>query len=506
MGVKNLTALLARFAPSCISMPRAVDLSGWTVAVDTNIFVQRFFRTPTPLGAKNPNSATVGCSGKRHLRGIYNLATYAQNINVVPVFVFDGLDRVEEKANELEVRRKERERICGEYGSERKRAVRIGVMERIALHLLDDPIDTAAWMPDWQQTEAPEYPVPFRDGWSIEQVPLNDTRICTDDSADPKQVNDNRDAALFMQAASTSVSDAISWLETRLERAAREDQPSASATVAAQGSTCAANKSSKRSTIKDRLDEMELQTCRSLLFRLGVSQDPDDAPPFGDTSYALSTLRQSSSQRLATLACRTEPLTPEHMHDCWQLLRAMGFATHVAESAESECVCVRLTRAGVADAVCSEDLDVMAFGGRRLLRGFFGQGLNSMMLIDHERALSELGLTHEQFVDMCILCGTDFCSTVEKVGPITALKLIRQYGSIEAILATGVFQEREGFCYEIARAVFHSGLGPDIPFGSRDQVRPRSCKDTAVIDGLLPLEERSCHGGSDPFSSGLSVL
>ncbi|KAJ2857642.1 hypothetical protein GGI22_003466, partial [Coemansia erecta] len=334
-------------------MPRAADLSGWTVAVDTNIFVQRFFRTPLLLSAKIPNSsASAGSNGRRHLRGMYNLAEYARSIDVVPVFVFDGLGRVDEKANELEARRRERARIRSEYYSERERASRIRVLERIAMSLLDDTIDTvAAWTPSWQTLEAPEYPASFQDDQSSEQAPLEGTRISTGDGADAKQINDNRDIA------HTSVSGAISLLETWLGCGSdvHEEQTS--------------DKSNKRITIKDRLDELERQTCRSLLFRLGGSQDSNDTPPLGRASYDLSAMWQASNQRLATLSCRSEPLTPEHMHDCWQLLKSMGYATHVAESAESECICARLTRAGVADAVCSEDLDVVAFGGRRLLRG-----------------------------------------------------------------------------------------------------------------------------------------
>ncbi|KAJ2557546.1 hypothetical protein EV175_001282 [Coemansia sp. RSA 1933] len=492
MGVKSLTSLLARFAPACISMPRTAELSGWTVAVDTNIFVQRFFRTPPIFNTRAPNIITSASSnGKRHLRGMYNLAEHAHSIGVVPVFVFDGLDRVEGKTGELEARRKERERIYIEYESERARASRIAVLERITACLLDDRnkgVDTEAWLAGWPELHgAPEFPGSLRDDASIEQAaaPLDDTA---------RRISDHRDSAPH-----TSASNAISWLKSWVE----------GADVCANQPTSEAAARARRTTIKGRLDELEYQTCRGLLFRLGGSQDPIDThPTLGDTSSGLATLRQSSYQRLATLACRSEPLTPEHMHECSVLLDAMGFATHVVELAESECVCARLTRAGVADAVCSEDLDVMAFGGRRLLRGFFGQGLNGMVLIDHERALGELGLTYEQFVDMCILCGTDFCSTLEKVGPITALKLVRQHGSIEAILATGLFQQRAGFCYELARNVFYSGCSADIPFTSRDQVRPNPCRATAVIDGLLPPKERSrfrsgetCASGGDPFAS-----
>ncbi len=41
-----------------------------------------------------------------------------------------------------------------------------------------------------------------------------------------------------------------------------------------------------------------------------------------------------------------------------------------------------------------------------------------------------------QFVDVCILCGCDFCGTVRGVGPKTALAGVRRHGSVEAFLAT----------------------------------------------------------------------
>jgi len=54
--------------------------------------------------------------------------------------------------------------------------------------------------------------------------------------------------------------------------------------------------------------------------------------------------------------------------------------------------------------------------------------------MDYEKALSGLGLTHAEFVDLCILLGCDYCDTIRGVGPKTALKLIREHHSIEQIL------------------------------------------------------------------------
>ena len=53
---------------------------------------------------------------------------------------------------------------------------------------------------------------------------------------------------------------------------------------------------------------------------------------------------------------------------------------------------------------------------------------------DYDKVLAGLGLTPEQFIDMCILCGCDYCDTIRGIGPKTALKLIKEHGSIEKIL------------------------------------------------------------------------
>ncbi|PWA00657.1 hypothetical protein BB558_003286 [Smittium angustum] len=103
---------------------------------------------------------------------------------------------------------------------------------------------------------------------------------------------------------------------------------------------------------------------------------------------------------------------------------------------KSEKVCARLTEhsrinidmARTSDvsvygayATVSEDLDVLAFGGNKLIR-YFGTGIQTLLEIDRNRAQKELGLNYMQFLDLCILCGTDFTGKIPRVGPITALK------------------------------------------------------------------------------------
>ena len=48
--------------------------------------------------------------------------------------------------------------------------------------------------------------------------------------------------------------------------------------------------------------------------------------------------------------------------------------------------------------------------------------------------MSDIELTHEQFLDFCILCGCDYCPVIPKIGNVTAMKLIKKYNCIETII------------------------------------------------------------------------
>lgn len=70
-------------------------------------------------------------------------------------------------------------------------------------------------------------------------------------------------------------------------------------------------------------------------------------------------------------------------------------------------------------------------------------------------------LTFSQFIDLCILLGCDYCDTIPKVGPTTALKLIREHKSIEEILKHlgDKYTVPEDWPYQDARELF---LKPDV--------------------------------------------
>lgn len=86
-------------------------------------------------------------------------------------------------------------------------------------------------------------------------------------------------------------------------------------------------------------------------------------------------------------------------------------------------------------AAGSEDMDTLTFGSPVLLRHLtFSEARKAPILeVNLEKALEGLAMTMDQFIDLCILLGCDYLDSVKGVGPTTAIKLLKQYGSIEKV-------------------------------------------------------------------------
>lgn len=99
---------------------------------------------------------------------------------------------------------------------------------------------------------------------------------------------------------------------------------------------------------------------------------------------------------------------------------------------EAETMCADLCKRGLVDAVLSRDSDVMAYGSPVFLTNIDTR-TGVCMQIRYQNLLDHLELTPCQFLDFCIMCGTDYNKNIFRVGPKNAYKLIKQHGSIENI-------------------------------------------------------------------------
>lgn len=127
-----------------------------------------------------------------------------------------------------------------------------------------------------------------------------------------------------------------------------------------------------------------------------------------------------------------------------KLLECFGIPYIDAQS-EGEATAAHLTNTGQAYASASQDYDSILCGAKRLVRNFTNSGRrkipNSNTYIDvvpeviqTQKVLDALGLTREELIDVGILIGTDFNPNgFERIGPKTAIKMIRKHSRLEDI-------------------------------------------------------------------------
>lgn len=126
---------------------------------------------------------------------------------------------------------------------------------------------------------------------------------------------------------------------------------------------------------------------------------------------------------------------------------------------EGERLCVELMNKKLVDAVLTEDTDVLAYGVDTFLFDIdMGRGL--CRRIRYDSLLEGMNMTREQFTDLCIMLGCDYNSNIPKVGPVNALKLIKQYNSIDNIKNQGY--DTDILKYERMREIFSDVNETDI--------------------------------------------
>lgn len=157
-------------------------------------------------------------------------------------------------------------------------------------------------------------------------------------------------------------------------------------------------------------------------------------------------------------------IVPLHVEQCREVLEAMGVPC-VQAPEEADAQLAHMQRVGLVQAVLSEDMDLLALGCSRLIRS----RQRTLECIDLRRLLEDSGFSMAQFVDLCILLGTDYNDNIRNVGPKRSLRLLRQHGRIEQILATETLDAPARFDVDAVRSYFSC---PRVQQLSEPQVCP----------------------------------
>lgn len=140
-------------------------------------------------------------------------------------------------------------------------------------------------------------------------------------------------------------------------------------------------------------------------------------------------------------------ITKQHIIDLKHLFNLMG-VSYICSDGEAESYAAEMCRIGLVDAVVTEDMDTLVYGCPLMIRNCIDRTNKRSDVIttfDYAQILSDMELTPEQFADLCILCGCDYCPTIPKIGTKRAFQHIKHFGSIEKLIESERFEISEAF-------------------------------------------------------------
>jgi flap endonuclease-1 len=156
-------------------------------------------------------------------------------------------------------------------------------------------------------------------------------------------------------------------------------------------------------------------------------------------------VKEGRIEEARVYAQATSRLKDYMAEDSKRLLDLMGIPWIQAPS-EGEAQAAHLAKREDAHYCASQDYDSLLFGAPRFVRNVTISGRRKLPrkqvyievvpeIVELEQVLEECGITYEQLIDVGILIGTDFNPEgIKGLGPKTALKLVREHGSLENAL------------------------------------------------------------------------
>lgn len=123
-------------------------------------------------------------------------------------------------------------------------------------------------------------------------------------------------------------------------------------------------------------------------------------------------------------------ITSREFSDCVTLLELFNI-TIIDALEEADAQIYYLLNQGYAENAVSDDLDLLVFGCSILLKNFTVSTNKYIQEINLDTLKKQTNLDQNQFIDIGILLGCDYCPHIESIGPVTAYKIIKKYESLD---------------------------------------------------------------------------
>ena len=139
---------------------------------------------------------------------------------------------------------------------------------------------------------------------------------------------------------------------------------------------------------------------------------------------------QDAQDKLVRMERSNVHITEEVLNQTKELLSENG-CKWIVSCQETDQLLSALFHKGVVNGAITIDTDVLAYGIENFIFNYSVDG--TAQLIRYSKVLEMLGLTKQQFLDFIVLCSTDYNSNIPQIGCVRALKLIKEYLTIEEI-------------------------------------------------------------------------
>jgi len=140
---------------------------------------------------------------------------------------------------------------------------------------------------------------------------------------------------------------------------------------------------------------------------------------------------ESIQTELGVLENQIVNLTREDVTVSKKILALLGIPAYDSDL-EAETLCAHLCYHKLVDAVLSEDTDVLVYGTPVFMTKI-NLRRETCVELYYNQILEQLNLTPPEFLDLCILSGTDYNDNLPNIGNEKAFKLIQKYKSLDTL-------------------------------------------------------------------------
>ena len=184
---------------------------------------------------------------------------------------------------------------------------------------------------------------------------------------------------------------------------------------------------------------------------------------------------------------RSFTITYKQTQEVKDILNLFGIPV-IESPSEADPLCANIVYNKLAYGVASEDMDLLVFGCPKLIRSLSGR--KNTIEIDLKTVLKDMKFSLDEFIDLSILLGCDYSSTIPKIGPKRAYDIIKEYRSIDNFLEkdkkikNGFYKIPEDFNYIKARDFFKN---PPIKGISKNNIKLKKPKYNKIKEIMVDI-------------------